>query len=39
LYEDEQELTQKEIIQQMYEEISNSNEVNDDISVEEYKGK
>ncbi|XP_015378308.1 PREDICTED: trihelix transcription factor GT-2-like [Diuraphis noxia] len=37
LYEDEQELTQKEIIQQMYEEISNSNEVNNDISVEEDK--
>ncbi|KAL5232854.1 hypothetical protein ACI65C_000264 [Semiaphis heraclei] len=37
LYEDEQELTQKEIIQQMYNEISNPNEVNNDILVEEDK--
>lgn len=41
MYEEEPELTQKEIIQQMYAEISN--EVNHDISkveeVEEDKGK
>jgi len=37
MYEDEPELTQKEIVQQMYEDISN--DVNNDISVEEDKGK
>lgn len=37
MFEDEPELTQKEIVHQMYEDISN--DVNNDINVEEDKGK